>query len=121
MKKIFCKFKNLSEEQIPEWVQRIKSQNKLTDNLLDELKILLLKSDLGLESTQNLMNQIRKNISSDILAQPKYFLNFLKEQILLFYQQNNKSNNNDNISKQKPQIYLLWELMVLAKLPLLEN
>ncbi|MCG3566893.1 MAG: signal recognition particle-docking protein FtsY [Candidatus Phytoplasma australasiaticum] len=105
-KNFFANLKNLSEEQIPEWVQRIKSQNKLTDNLLDELKILLLKSDLGLESTQNLMNQIRKNISSDILAQPKYFLNFLKEQILLFYQQNNKSNNNDNISKQKPQIYL---------------
>ncbi|MDV3198036.1 MAG: zeta toxin family protein, partial [Candidatus Phytoplasma australasiaticum] len=25
---------------------------------------------------------------------------------MLFYQQNNKSNNNDNISTQKPQIYL---------------
>ncbi|MDV3197960.1 MAG: signal recognition particle receptor subunit alpha, partial [Candidatus Phytoplasma australasiaticum] len=72
-KNFFVNLNTLQEEQISEWAKKIKLKNKLTENLLDELKILLIKSDLGIESTQNLISQMRKNISSENLSQPKYF------------------------------------------------
>ncbi|MDO7983744.1 MAG: signal recognition particle-docking protein FtsY [Pigeon pea little leaf phytoplasma] len=105
-KNFFVNLNTLQEEQISEWAKKIKLKNKLTENLLDELKILLIKSDLGIESTQNLISQMRKNISSENLSQPKYFLNFLRDQFLLFYKPDNATNIKNNISTQKPQIYL---------------
>ncbi|MDV3166388.1 MAG: signal recognition particle-docking protein FtsY ['Waltheria sp.' little leaf phytoplasma] len=105
-KKIFFNLENVQEDQISEWVRKIKLKNKLTENLLDELKILLIKSDLGIESTQNLISQMRKNILSENLSQPKYFLNFLRDQILLFYKQNTKKDIKNDISIKKSQIYL---------------
>ncbi|MDO8054140.1 signal recognition particle-docking protein FtsY ['Opuntia sp.' phytoplasma] len=105
-KKFFFNLENVQEDQISEWVQKIKLQNELTENLLDELKILLIKSDLGIESTQNLISQMHKNISSENLSQPKYFLNFLRDQILLFYKQNTTKNIKNDISIKKSKIYL---------------
>ncbi|MFW8664426.1 signal recognition particle-docking protein FtsY, partial [Candidatus Phytoplasma citri] len=105
-KNFFFNLENVQEDQISEWIRKIKLQNKLTENLLDELKILLIKSDLGIESTQNLISQMRENISSENLSQPKYFLNFLRDQILLFYKQNTKENIKNDISIIKSQIYL---------------
>ncbi|MFR0367730.1 signal recognition particle-docking protein FtsY [Candidatus Phytoplasma palmae] len=119
-KKIFNKNKN--EKQIDslgirnleynfsQWIQKIKKTKFLELSLLDELKILLIKSDIGIQTSSLLIKRIKDSVEKNKIKQTEEFLNLIKQQILFLYEENKTENLNKKYpckDNSKKKIFLL--------------
>ncbi|MBP3059515.1 signal recognition particle-docking protein FtsY [Texas Phoenix palm phytoplasma] len=105
----FLGIKNL-EYNFSEWVKKIQKNQFIEISLLEELKILLIKSDIGIKTSSELIKRIKYSLEKNNIKQTKEFLNLIKEQILLLYEEKKnevlKTKNNSELNSKK-KIFLL--------------
>ncbi len=57
----------------------ITMRKKVDEEMLDELEEVLITSDIGMETTMNIMDELRRQIKDDYLDQPKYVKEALRD------------------------------------------
>lgn len=63
----------------------------IDEDLLEELEEILITSDIGVQMTQNLLRQTRKQLDRKELADPQSLKRFLKDAMLASLQENDQS------------------------------
>ncbi len=66
----------------------------IDDDLLDELEMLLIGADIGINTTDKVLESVRKNASKKILKDPESLYNFLKIELENLLIKDNQINTN---------------------------
>jgi fused signal recognition particle receptor len=116
LKKIFSKNKNqlnyLGKTKInynlKQWIEKIQKNISIDSELLNELEILFIKLDIGIDTSNYLISKIKKKIEEQKIKESSLLLPLIKEIILLFYQKKNVNIKNNNIVsyEKKPKLFL---------------
>lgn len=62
----------------------VQGKKEVNEELLDELEEILITSDLGVETTIRLVENIRERIKSQVISRPGSVKDFIREEILQF-------------------------------------
>lgn len=75
-------------------------------DLLEELETLLIAADVGVETTQRIINELTIQVKRSVLNEPKALLAALKAQLLGILQQC-VHNENVNLTPERPYVILM--------------
>ena len=71
-------------------------QKNIDDDLLDELEMLLIAADIGINTTDKVLESVRKNASRKTLKNSQEVYEFLKQELAKLLIQDNQLNTNIN-------------------------
>ncbi|WP_425544172.1 signal recognition particle-docking protein FtsY [Candidatus Phytoplasma melaleucae] len=94
------------------WATNIKNKKFIDVSWLDELEILLIKADVGIQTTNALISRIKMTMKKNKIDQSTELLILIKQEILSFYHANdiceniNAKKEMSHTIQQTPKIYL---------------
>ncbi|PQP79948.1 signal recognition particle-docking protein FtsY [Candidatus Phytoplasma phoenicium] len=108
LKKIFKKKKtkkilgiNDIEINLFQWINKIKQKSFINIEMLQELEILFIKLDMGLQTAKNLIEHLKQKINQQQVSNCSLILQFIKKEILNFYKKNDAQIKSNPLSNQK--------------------
>ncbi|MCA1933448.1 MAG: signal recognition particle-docking protein FtsY [Calditerrivibrio sp.] len=81
----------------------ILGRKKIDDELLEELEELFLTADIGVNTTNKIIEEVRSEVSRDILKNPEELKNSIKQKLLKILSIDNNLKGSDN----KPFVILV--------------
>lgn len=81
----------------------ILGRKKIDDELLEELEELFLTADIGVNTTSKIIEEVRSEVSRDILKNPEELKNSIKQKLLKILSIDNNLKGSDN----KPFVILV--------------
>ncbi|KND62752.1 signal recognition particle-docking protein FtsY [Candidatus Phytoplasma phoenicium] len=98
------------EMNLLQWVNKIKKKNVIDIDLLQELEILFIKLDMGLQTAKDLISHLKKKMNQKPIHNDSSILCWIKKEILSFYKKNDYKTQEKSFSdpkkNQSPQIHL---------------
>lgn len=92
-----------------QWINKIKQKSFINIEMLQELEILFIKLDMGLQTAKNLIEHLEQKINQQQISNYSLIFQFIKKEILNFYKKNDvqvKSNPLSNPKNKNLQIHL---------------
>ncbi len=71
-------------------------KKEINEDLLEELETLLITADVGINTTDKILESVRKNASRNILKDAENLYQFLKDELAKLLVENNQLNTNIN-------------------------
>lgn len=87
-----------------EFEVRILGYADINDDLLDELEEILIMSDVGVTTTEKLMDSVHKGIKSKEIKDPKDLVNYLQKQITDILQ---SGSDDIHYAEEGPTVFLV--------------
>ncbi|WP_341266391.1 signal recognition particle-docking protein FtsY [Candidatus Phytoplasma fraxini] len=85
------------------WHEAVVAKENIDISLIDDLEILFIKSDIGIETSSYLISLIKQRIKENKILASVELLPLIKKEILAFYTKDNVKSNKINIDKEEIQ------------------
>ena len=82
-------------------------KSKVDDEVLDNLEEILISSDVGVNTTLKIIDQIQKRVARDKFVSTDELNSILKEEIALLMKDSGLSNEFDFVHEQKPYVIMV--------------
>ena len=94
----------------------VAGKSKVDDEVLDNLEEVLITSDVGVETTLNIIKRIEAKVASDKYVNAQELNNILKDEIAGLLMENNSEDLEDFSvpAEKKPYVIMYWELVLLT-------
>ena len=82
-------------------------KSKVDDEVLDNLEEILISSDVGVNTTLKIIDQIQKRVSRDKFVSTEELNSILKEEIAMLMKDSGLSSEFDFVHEQKPYVIMV--------------